>query len=168
MRYKANEARRPKIPKARSRVANWPEYDRALQRRGNLTVWVTPEALAAWQPPPTGQRGRPRDGHGDRDRTPAALGLWPSVAADRGPAPFRCGSARDRRRRARPHEVLPSQSRAGARRVAGTRPGERPRARGDRRDEPEALRRGRSWSRLPALNRGAVGERQGQVGYLLH
>jgi len=26
-----------------------------------LTVWVTPEALAAWQPPRTGQRGRPRD-----------------------------------------------------------------------------------------------------------
>jgi len=24
-------------------------------------VWVTPEALAAWQPPRTGQRGRPRD-----------------------------------------------------------------------------------------------------------
>ena len=26
-----------------------------------MTVWVTPEALAAWQPPRTGQRGRPRD-----------------------------------------------------------------------------------------------------------
>jgi hypothetical protein len=32
-----------------------------LQRRGSLTVWVTPEALAAWQPPRTGRRGRPRD-----------------------------------------------------------------------------------------------------------
>ena len=61
MPYKANEARRHKIPKARYRLANWPEYDRALQQRGSLTVWVTPEALAAWQPPPTGQRGRPRD-----------------------------------------------------------------------------------------------------------
>ena len=61
MPYKANEARRHKIPRARYRVQNWPEYDRALQRRGSLTVWVTPEALAAWQPPRTGQRGRPRD-----------------------------------------------------------------------------------------------------------
>jgi transposase len=61
MPYKANEPRRHRIPRARYRVQNWPEYDRALQRRGSLTVWVTPEALAAWQPPRTGQRGRPRD-----------------------------------------------------------------------------------------------------------
>ena len=32
-----------------------------MQQRGSLTVWVTPEALAAWQPPRTGERGRPRD-----------------------------------------------------------------------------------------------------------
>ena len=49
MPYKANEARRHKIPRARYKVANWPAYDRALQQRGSLTVWVTPEALAAWQ-----------------------------------------------------------------------------------------------------------------------
>ncbi len=61
MPYKANEARRHKIPRARYKVANWPEYDKALQQRGSLTVWVTPEALAAWHPPHTGQRGRPRD-----------------------------------------------------------------------------------------------------------
>jgi len=61
MPYKFNEPRCHKIPRARYRVQNWPEYDRALQQRGSLTVWVTPEALAAWQPPPTGQRGRPRE-----------------------------------------------------------------------------------------------------------
>jgi hypothetical protein len=60
MPYKANEARRHRIPRARYRVTNWPEYDRALQRRGRLTVWVTPEALAAWHPPGTGRRGRSR------------------------------------------------------------------------------------------------------------
>ena len=27
----------------------------------DLTVWVTPEAIAAWRPPRTGRRGRPRD-----------------------------------------------------------------------------------------------------------
>ena len=61
MPYKDNELRRHKIPRARYKVCNWPEYDRALQQRGSLTAWVTPEALAAWQPPRTGQRGRPRD-----------------------------------------------------------------------------------------------------------
>jgi len=61
MPYKASEARRHKIPRARYKVTNWPEYDRALQQRGNLAVWVTPEALEAWHPPHTGQRGRPRD-----------------------------------------------------------------------------------------------------------
>src|SRR5215218_4689163 len=58
MPYKANEPRRHRIPRARYRVSNWPEYDRALQQRGSLTVWVTPEALAAWHPPKTGRRGR--------------------------------------------------------------------------------------------------------------
>src|SRR3954451_17345611 len=59
--YRFNEPRRHKIPRARYWVQNWPEYDRALQRRGDLTVWVTPEAIAAWCPPRTGRRGRPRD-----------------------------------------------------------------------------------------------------------
>src|SRR3954447_25951789 len=59
MPYKANEARRHKIPRARYKITNWSEYDRALQQRGSLTVWVTPEALAAWHPPQTGRRGRP-------------------------------------------------------------------------------------------------------------
>src|SRR3712207_8917308 len=58
MPYKANAARRHKIPKARHRVTNWPEYDRALQHRGSLTAWVTREALAAWHPPRMGRRGR--------------------------------------------------------------------------------------------------------------
>src|ERR687893_1381629 len=60
MPYRANEPRRHKIPRARHRVTNWPEYDGALKRRGSLTVWVTPEALAAWHPPGTGRRGRAR------------------------------------------------------------------------------------------------------------
>ncbi|WP_377810317.1 IS5 family transposase [Azospirillum sp. A29] len=59
MPYKANESRRHKIPKARYRVENWSDYDAALRRRGDLTLWVTPEAIAAWTPPATGRRGRP-------------------------------------------------------------------------------------------------------------
>jgi hypothetical protein len=60
MPYKANEPRRHKIPKARYKIENWAEYDAALRRRGNLTVWVTPEAIAAWVPAATGRRGRPK------------------------------------------------------------------------------------------------------------
>jgi hypothetical protein len=59
MPYKHNEPRRHKIPKVRYKVSNWREYDQALQQRGSLMVWVTPEALEAWAPEKTGQRGRP-------------------------------------------------------------------------------------------------------------
>ena len=59
MPYKANESRRHKIPKARYRVENWSNYDAALRRRGDLTPWMTPEAVAAWTPPATGRHGRP-------------------------------------------------------------------------------------------------------------
>lgn len=59
MPYKANETRRHKIPHARYRVANWAAYDAALRRRGDLTVWVTPEAIAAWTPAKTGRCSRP-------------------------------------------------------------------------------------------------------------
>jgi len=56
MPYKANEPRRHKIPKARYRVENWAAYDASLRRRGDLTLWVTPEAITAWTPPKTGRR----------------------------------------------------------------------------------------------------------------
>ena len=58
MPYKHNEPRRHKIPKARYRVENWREYEVALRDRGSLTVWVTPEAIAAWHPARTGRPGR--------------------------------------------------------------------------------------------------------------
>ena len=57
MPHKFNHDRRHKIPKARYRVTNWPEYDAALVRRGDLTVWFTNEAVAAWHAPASGERG---------------------------------------------------------------------------------------------------------------
>src|SRR5690242_8962909 len=57
MPYKFNESRRHKIPRARYRVTNWPDYDAALVRRGSLTVWLTEEAVEAWHAPATGERG---------------------------------------------------------------------------------------------------------------
>jgi hypothetical protein len=59
MPYQANAARRYQFPKAKYQVKNWREYDQALQERGSLTLWFTPEAIAAWHPPRTGKRGRP-------------------------------------------------------------------------------------------------------------
>src|SRR3954452_16674921 len=60
MPYRAHEARRQKFPTARYQVKNWHEYDQALQQRGSLTLWVTPEAIAAWHPLSEGKRGRAR------------------------------------------------------------------------------------------------------------
>jgi hypothetical protein len=55
--FKANAARRHRIPKQRHRVTNWAEYDAALRRRGSLTVWFTDEAIAAWRAEPRPTRG---------------------------------------------------------------------------------------------------------------
>ena len=60
MPYKVNQERRHRIPTARYRVKNWRDYDAALCRRGDLTVWVTAEAIEAWTPINTGRRGRPQ------------------------------------------------------------------------------------------------------------
>ena len=35
--------------KTRYRVRNWPEYERGLVRRGDVTLWFSHEALAAWR-----------------------------------------------------------------------------------------------------------------------
>src|SRR5215218_1058211 len=52
MPFKANAARRHRIPKQRRRITNWAEYDAALRQRGSLTVWFTEEAVAAWEAEP--------------------------------------------------------------------------------------------------------------------
>ena len=39
------------------RVMNWASYDRALVRGGDITVWLSPEAVAAWEPASDGRRG---------------------------------------------------------------------------------------------------------------
>ena len=49
-----------KYTKKPYRLRNWPEYGRALRRRGDLTLWFSEEAIAAWHAPaeskPGGQR----------------------------------------------------------------------------------------------------------------
>ena len=42
-------------------MTNWVEYDAGLRARGSLTVWFTPEAIAAWRAEPrTTRGGQPR------------------------------------------------------------------------------------------------------------
>ena len=57
MPFKRNADRRHRIPKQRHRVTNWAEYDAGLRARGSLTVWFTPEAVAAWEAEPRTSRG---------------------------------------------------------------------------------------------------------------
>ena len=52
MPFKANAARRHRIPRQRHRVTNWAEYDAGLRQRGSLTVWFTDAAITAWRSEP--------------------------------------------------------------------------------------------------------------------
>lgn len=60
MPNKINDDRRHKFKKMRYRVTNWPQYDAALVRRGDLTVWLTEEAVTAWRAPKRAGRGGQR------------------------------------------------------------------------------------------------------------
>ncbi|MFT5154758.1 MAG: hypothetical protein ACI841_004766, partial [Planctomycetota bacterium] len=46
--------------KTKYRVTNWANYDRALVQRGDITLWITPEAINAWSAKPVAGRGAPR------------------------------------------------------------------------------------------------------------
>ena len=46
--------------KTKYRVSNWADYDRALVRRGGITLWISQDAIGSWKPAPTGLRGAQR------------------------------------------------------------------------------------------------------------
>jgi hypothetical protein len=48
---------RPKRFRAQYRIRNWPQYDRGLRRRGDLTLWVDVAAIAGWAAPPRATPG---------------------------------------------------------------------------------------------------------------
>ena len=52
--------RQYKHTKSRYRVKNWGEYEAGLRRRGDLTVWLSDEALDAWRATPSGKPGGQR------------------------------------------------------------------------------------------------------------
>lgn len=43
--------------KTKLRVGHWPDYDRSLVQLGNITIWLTPDAIATWNAKPTRRRG---------------------------------------------------------------------------------------------------------------
>ena len=45
--------------KAKYHVGNWPSYDRALVQRGDVTFWLSPDAVDAWRPEPSKRPGAP-------------------------------------------------------------------------------------------------------------
>ncbi len=46
--------------KTQYRIGNWPEYDRSLVQRGNLTLWLSQDAIASWNAKPSRRRGGQR------------------------------------------------------------------------------------------------------------
>ena len=46
--------------KTKYRVNNWAEYDRSLVQRGNITLWISDDAVKTWNPAPSGKRGGQR------------------------------------------------------------------------------------------------------------
>ena len=49
-----------KYAKSRYRVRNWAEYEAGLQKRGDLTVWLSDAALDTWRAPASGKPGGQR------------------------------------------------------------------------------------------------------------
>ena len=57
MPHKFNADRRDNIPKQKHRVTNWSEYNEGLRQRGDLTVWISEDALGLWSAPRRTTRG---------------------------------------------------------------------------------------------------------------
>ena len=57
MPYKFNSTRRDKFETAKYRVTNWSDYNEALRRRGDLTIWFDADAVTKWTAPRRASRG---------------------------------------------------------------------------------------------------------------
>jgi hypothetical protein len=49
-----------KYAKSRYGIRNWPEYEAGLRRRGDLTVWLSDDAINCWRALPSGKSGGQR------------------------------------------------------------------------------------------------------------
>jgi hypothetical protein len=66
----------PTPPTCKTR--NWPTYNKALKRRGSLTIWFDP--AMTWEAVPTGKRGRQPDYSGSEDRKTVRGTVFPTNA----------------------------------------------------------------------------------------
>jgi hypothetical protein len=60
MPHKFNVVRRDKVPKQKQRATNWAEYNEGLLRRGDLTVWISEDAIGLWSTARNTTRGGQR------------------------------------------------------------------------------------------------------------
>ena len=61
MPHKHLDSKRHKFNKMKYKVTNWPEYNEALRRRGDITIWVSDDTIEAWHPEKIpGRNGRPQ------------------------------------------------------------------------------------------------------------
>jgi len=60
MAYRYPKRSQYKYTKKSYHVRNWPEYETALRKRGELTLWFSGEAIQAWQAPASGKPGGQR------------------------------------------------------------------------------------------------------------
>src|SRR3954469_14311106 len=112
--FKANAARRHRIPKQRHRVTNWAAYEAGLRQRGSLTVHGRGggRGLAGGAAHDPGRAALVL-GPGDPDRADAAGRVPPGPAPDRGADRLHHPPARPRAGRARPHHAEPSGRNVG-------------------------------------------------------
>ena len=111
------------------RVGNWAEYDRALVRRGDVTLWLTPDAIATWAAAGVGRRSGQLQ-YSDlahRNRPDAQSHLPLTVASDRGLLDIDLRDAGRRSHGTRSHHALATRSASRPR--ASARPPIPPRSR---------------------------------------
>ena len=64
-----------KHAKSQYRVRNWSEYEAGLQKRGDLTVWLSDDALDCWRAAPSGKPG------GQHPWSPKTSSALPALAS---------------------------------------------------------------------------------------
>ncbi len=60
MSYRYPKRSQYKYTKKPYHVRNWPAYETALRKRGELTLWFSEDAIDAWQAPASGKPGGQR------------------------------------------------------------------------------------------------------------
>ena len=56
---KSHQRPRPRKYKKHYRVTNWRDYERGLKSRGDITLWISDEAIDQWSKNEYKGRGRP-------------------------------------------------------------------------------------------------------------